>query len=67
MEQKKLYIDEHNNCVLLSRDEEDLPVSAFRRNTYAECFQECDHFYKHIPTLEDCNDDLRQMAEKQEK
>lgn len=36
IEQKKLYMDKHNNCVFLSYNEKGQPVSAFLRGT-------CDH------------------------
>lgn len=34
IEQKKLYMDKHNNCVFLSLNEQGKPVSAFLRGTY---------------------------------
>lgn len=34
IEQKKLYMDGHNNCVFLSLNEQGKPVSAFLRGTY---------------------------------
>ncbi|WP_195268862.1 DUF3991 and TOPRIM domain-containing protein [Eubacterium sp. 1001713B170207_170306_E7] len=47
IEQKKLYMDKHNNCVFLSLNEQGQPVSAFLRGTYDR--EGKDHFKFIVP------------------